>query len=486
MAIGRDTSFTWLGHAAVEVRTPGGKMILFDPWLGNPHEPDAGRHAWTGCDLLLVTHGHGDHMGDAVALAAPPAPRLAVHPRDEPVAGSRRLPGGADQVIGMNKGGTVEVGGPAGLDDRGGPLRRRLERDRRDDALPRRAGGLRRGAGERVPHLPRRRHGGLRRHGADPRPVPAGPRAAADRRALHDGPGRRPRWPRSCWACATSLPIHWGTFPILAGTPAALRGDRRARGLAARSTTGGPATRSADSRGSRTAGASTAVRDAKRRHAAGDDRDGTSPMTSPAGCLRHLRPHGPVEGTATAGSSRSAAIAKPEHRLVTPSTEGEAALCSRSTAKPDGQAGGPRPDLTAYDRLRGERPTGSASPPGPPLSMSAGDRGVSSGPAAPRSASAASAGWRGVVSPDLPRPPGQDGRRSVTLAARRHRGAAATLPLTAASIHRLRAAAGIGGSEHGGRVPPAGETVLGRANLDHRNGRGHPALGWSSEQTSVS
>ena len=39
MAIGRDTSFTWLGHAAVEVRTPGGKVILFDPWLSNPKSP---------------------------------------------------------------------------------------------------------------------------------------------------------------------------------------------------------------------------------------------------------------------------------------------------------------------------------------------------------------------------------------------------------------------------------------------------------------
>lgn len=39
MAIGRDTSFTWLGHAGVEIRTPGGQVVLIDPWFGNPNSP---------------------------------------------------------------------------------------------------------------------------------------------------------------------------------------------------------------------------------------------------------------------------------------------------------------------------------------------------------------------------------------------------------------------------------------------------------------
>jgi L-ascorbate metabolism protein UlaG (beta-lactamase superfamily) len=109
MTLGRDTTFTWLGHAAVEVRTPGGRTILFDPWLGNPMSP---RPAATveRCDLLLVTHGHGDHLGDAISIAARLRPAWpCVHEMSLWLA--RRLPGGADQVIGMNKGGTVEVAG---------------------------------------------------------------------------------------------------------------------------------------------------------------------------------------------------------------------------------------------------------------------------------------------------------------------------------------------------------------------------------------
>ena len=86
MALGRDTSITWYGHACVEVRSPGGKTILIDPWFGNPLSPKPADQV-DACDVLLVTHGHGDHMGEAVSIASRLRPSLAVHPRDEPVAG---------------------------------------------------------------------------------------------------------------------------------------------------------------------------------------------------------------------------------------------------------------------------------------------------------------------------------------------------------------------------------------------------------------
>jgi L-ascorbate metabolism protein UlaG (beta-lactamase superfamily) len=64
------TKLTWYGHAAFRIDTPSGKVVLVDPWLTNPKNPtgkdDLAR--LTAADLILVTHGHGDHVGDAVAI----------------------------------------------------------------------------------------------------------------------------------------------------------------------------------------------------------------------------------------------------------------------------------------------------------------------------------------------------------------------------------------------------------------------------------
>ena len=61
-------AITWLGHSCFRVRTPGGKEILFDPWFtGNPSFPETARPATA--DLILVSHGHFDHITDAAALA---------------------------------------------------------------------------------------------------------------------------------------------------------------------------------------------------------------------------------------------------------------------------------------------------------------------------------------------------------------------------------------------------------------------------------
>jgi len=108
MGLDAATTITWYGHACVEVRTSGGKTILIDPWFGNPKSPKAA-DAVSTCDLLLVTHGHGDHMGDAVALASRLRPTWpCIHEMSLWLA--RRLPGGADAATGMNKGGTFAFG----------------------------------------------------------------------------------------------------------------------------------------------------------------------------------------------------------------------------------------------------------------------------------------------------------------------------------------------------------------------------------------
>jgi L-ascorbate metabolism protein UlaG (beta-lactamase superfamily) len=60
--------FTWLGHASFRLNSPGGKRIYVDPFLnGNPKCPDAEKEP-ERVDLIAVTHGHGDHVGDTVEL----------------------------------------------------------------------------------------------------------------------------------------------------------------------------------------------------------------------------------------------------------------------------------------------------------------------------------------------------------------------------------------------------------------------------------
>jgi L-ascorbate metabolism protein UlaG (beta-lactamase superfamily) len=62
-------ALTWLGHSAFRLDTPGGKRIYVDPYLnGNPKCP-AEELEPERVDLIALTHGHSDHVGDTVALA---------------------------------------------------------------------------------------------------------------------------------------------------------------------------------------------------------------------------------------------------------------------------------------------------------------------------------------------------------------------------------------------------------------------------------
>jgi L-ascorbate metabolism protein UlaG (beta-lactamase superfamily) len=64
------TELTWLGHSAFRIDSPGGKRIYVDPFLtGNPRCPEDEAEP-ERCDLIALTHGHDDHLGDTIAIAA--------------------------------------------------------------------------------------------------------------------------------------------------------------------------------------------------------------------------------------------------------------------------------------------------------------------------------------------------------------------------------------------------------------------------------
>ncbi|PYK13655.1 MAG: metal-dependent hydrolase [Verrucomicrobia bacterium] len=68
--ISMETQLTWYGHAAFKIETASGKILLIDPWLTNPSFP-GGKDALTSLDrvdLILLTHGHSDHVGNAVEI----------------------------------------------------------------------------------------------------------------------------------------------------------------------------------------------------------------------------------------------------------------------------------------------------------------------------------------------------------------------------------------------------------------------------------
>ena len=228
MALPSGTTITWYGHACIRIDTAGGRTVLVDPWFGNPRSPMPAE-AVDRCDLLLVTHGHDDHLGDAVALASRLRPAWpCIHEMSLWLA--RRLPGGADAVIGFNKGGTVEAAGlrvtmttaqhSAGAWNPGGETTLYL--------------GEPAGFVIELEDGYRIYHAGdtdvfsdmalIRdRHRPDLAMLPIGGHFTMDPAGAAVAVG--------LLGVAEVVPIHYGTFPLLAGTPDQLRDALAARGL---------------------------------------------------------------------------------------------------------------------------------------------------------------------------------------------------------------------------------------------------------------
>jgi L-ascorbate metabolism protein UlaG (beta-lactamase superfamily) len=228
MGLDPETTFTWYGHSCFEVRTPSGKTIIIDPFFANPNSPRTA-DSIERCDLLLVTHGHFDHMGDAVTLASRLRPIWPCMHEMSLWLG-RRLPGGADAAIGMNKGGTFETDGikvtmthadhSAGDWNPGGETTLYL--------------------GDPVGFVVELENGFRFYFAGDT--TPFGDMALirelyAPSLAFLPIGGHYTMDPRGAALAAELLgvedvvPIHYGTFPILTGTPEALRAELDRRGL---------------------------------------------------------------------------------------------------------------------------------------------------------------------------------------------------------------------------------------------------------------
>jgi len=209
-------AITWFGHSTFLVVTPGGKRILFDPWFQeNPACPDSMKKP-PGADLILVSHGHFDHIGDLLTAARESA---------APVVGifelcdwlSRK---GIANVAPMNKGGSQQIAG----------VRVTMTDARHSSGFM--DNGQMVYMGEPAGYVVRVENGltlyyagdtclfgDMRLIGEMYKPdiafLPIGDRFTMDPAAAA----------RACEFLGVKqvVPMHWGTFPLLTGTPAELR-----------------------------------------------------------------------------------------------------------------------------------------------------------------------------------------------------------------------------------------------------------------------
>jgi len=222
----RGFRLTWLGHATFELVTRGNVTLLVDPWLtGNPKYP-AGRPPLARLDVIALTHAHGDHSRDVVELAKRfGCPVVCAH--EASIVLERK---GVTTAAPMGKGGTQRAGGLAFTMVHA----THSSAFDADEALVY-------GGGE-AGYVVTLEDGAKLYFAGDTGPtmdMAVVRELYAPEIAILPIGGHYTMGPReAAWAAKQVgarwiVPMHWGTFPLLAGTPDALRAELKAMGVAA-------------------------------------------------------------------------------------------------------------------------------------------------------------------------------------------------------------------------------------------------------------
>ncbi len=217
--------FTYLGHSTIRCDLPDGEVMLIDPWVDqNPSCPDALKNL-ERVDAILITHGHGDHMADAVAIAKKHKPEIVI--------GTYELcqwlaSKGVENCSGMNVGGSQEALGckvtqvqaihSTAIEDEGRVI----------------DGGCATGFVMRLPGGYTFYHAGDTALFSDMQLIADLYRPKLAFLPIGDHFTMDPlQAARACKFLEVRevVPIHWGTFPLLTGTPAQLEQELETRGV---------------------------------------------------------------------------------------------------------------------------------------------------------------------------------------------------------------------------------------------------------------